>query len=72
LFSFFPFDTLIISRFDMFVNTKSKLFFQKVKFVLSGGFLFPLLIEKVDFDLRIWFLFSLLGQKVKIEFCLRI
>jgi len=36
----------------MFVNTKSKLFFEKVEFVLSGRFLFTLLIEKVDFDSR--------------------
>jgi len=28
--------------------------FEKVEFVLSGVFLFTLLIEKVDFGLRIW------------------
>ena len=38
----------------MFVNTKSKLLFEKVEFVLSDGFLFSLLIEKVDFDLGFW------------------
>ena len=38
----------------MFVNTKNKLLFRKVEFVLSGGFLFSHLIEKVDFDLEFW------------------